>query len=49
MIPCHSDYAEGTSFKKIQEENKWLTDFIDPETKFDAAVCEFDKNPNETT
>lgn len=49
ILPCLSDYAEGTSFGTVLQEHQWLREFIDPEPSFAETLREFEHRPNEAT
>ncbi|KAL7764023.1 hypothetical protein ACKLNR_005168 [Fusarium oxysporum f. sp. zingiberi] len=49
IIPCLSDYAEGTIFTAILAEHEWLKEFVDPDASFAVARAEVERHPNEAT
>ncbi|KAH7240698.1 uncharacterized protein BKA55DRAFT_692940 [Fusarium redolens] len=49
IIPCLSDYAEGTIFTTILEEHEWLKEFVDPDASFAVTRAEVERRPNEAT
>jgi hypothetical protein len=49
VIPCLSDYAEGTSFTAALHDHSWLRDFINPDVNFAATLRELDYDANRAT
>jgi hypothetical protein len=49
IIPCLSDYAEGTTFRAFVEAHEWLKDFLSPDISFTATLLEMERHPNEAT
>lgn len=49
IIPCLSDYAEGTTFSAFVQDHEWIKDFTNPGNRFAATLLEVERHPNETT
>ncbi|RKK13628.1 hypothetical protein BFJ66_g14394 [Fusarium oxysporum f. sp. cepae] len=49
IIPCLSDYAEGTIYSATLEEHEWLKEFLNPDSTFAVTRAEVEHRPNEAT
>lgn len=49
ILPCLSDYAEGTTFSAFVQDHEWIKDFTNPDRSFAATLLEVERHPNEAT
>ncbi len=49
VLPCLSDYAEGTSFSATLHDHPWLKELLDPDSRFEAILHELEHHPNPAT